>query len=51
MQLVGIHFGLERDGRVLIGDEMGLGKTLQALAIAAVFKTEWPMLIISPSTM
>lgn len=50
-KLVGIDFGLKHKGRVLIGDEMGLGKTLQALAIASVYKDEWPILIISPSTL
>ena len=28
-QREGVEFGLNVDGRVLIGDEMGLGKTLQ----------------------
>ena len=29
---------------------MGLGKTLQAIAVAAYYKEEWPLLIISPSS-
>ncbi|PFH31296.1 SWI2/SNF2-containing protein [Besnoitia besnoiti] len=49
-QLEGYRFGLQRNGRVLIGDEMGLGKTLQALAIAAFYSREWPFLVICPSS-
>jgi SWI/SNF-related matrix-associated actin-dependent regulator 1 of chromatin subfamily A len=30
---------------------MGLGKTLQALAIACVYRSEWPLLVICPSTL
>lgn len=40
-----------RSGRVLWGDEMGLGKTLQALVTALYYQAEWPMLIISPSSL
>uniref|UniRef100_A0A0X3P1Z3 SWI/SNF-related matrix-associated actin-dependent regulator of chromatin subfamily A-like protein 1 n=3 Tax=Schistocephalus solidus TaxID=70667 RepID=A0A0X3P1Z3_SCHSO len=29
---------------------MGLGKTLQGLAIAAAFRSEWPLLIVTPSS-
>ena len=29
---------------------MGLGKTIQAIAIAACYRSEWPLLIISPSS-
>ncbi|EKX45486.1 hypothetical protein GUITHDRAFT_42086, partial [Guillardia theta CCMP2712] len=47
----GVRFALKRKGRVLIGDEMGLGKTLQALAVAAAYKREWPLLIICPSSL
>eukprot|EP00920_Eleutheroschizon_duboscqi_P036571 GHVT01088071.1.p1 GENE.GHVT01088071.1~~GHVT01088071.1.p1 ORF type:complete len:643 (+),score=38.88 GHVT01088071.1:1946-3874(+) len=49
-QLAGIGFGIQRNGRVLIGDEMGLGKTLQALAIAAYFSDDWPLLVVCPSS-
>eukprot|EP00922_Rhytidocystis_sp_ex-Travisia-forbesii_P017257 GHVS01025768.1.p1 GENE.GHVS01025768.1~~GHVS01025768.1.p1 ORF type:complete len:544 (+),score=45.01 GHVS01025768.1:1209-2840(+) len=49
-QVKGIEYGLRRNGRVLIGDEMGLGKTLQALAIASYYIDEWPLLIVSPSS-
>ena len=30
---------------------MGLGKTLQALSIAYFYRSEWPLLIITPSSM
>eukprot|EP01053_Blabericola_migrator_P010178 Blabericola_migrator_1__10177@NODE_568_length_7541_cov_61_527562_g423_i0_p2_GENE_NODE_568_length_7541_cov_61_527562_g423_i0NODE_568_length_7541_cov_61_527562_g423_i0_p2_ORF_typecomplete_len871_score203_27SNF2_N/PF00176_23/1_5e44ResIII/PF04851_15/4_2e11ResIII/PF04851_15/41Helicase_C/PF00271_31/4_2e12DEAD/PF00270_29/3_2e06DEAD/PF00270_29/6_4e03ERCC3_RAD25_C/PF16203_5/0_00015Flavi_DEAD/PF07652_14/0_01Flavi_DEAD/PF07652_14/1_1e04DEAD_2/PF06733_15/2_2DEAD_2/PF06733_15/1_4e02TniB/PF05621_11/0_27_NODE_ len=46
----GVSFGLERNGRCLIGDEMGLGKTLQALAIVSIYRSEWPCLIVCPSS-
>ncbi len=46
-----VQFGLQRGGRVLLADEMGLGKTIQALALAACYKGDWPMLIVAPSTM
>lgn len=47
----GIRYGIEKEGRCLIGDEMGLGKTLQAIGIAYYFKASWPLLIIVPSSM
>lgn len=33
-----------------IRDEMGLGKTLQAIAIAARYREDWPVLVICPSS-
>lgn len=50
-QLRGIVRAVQRNGRVLIGDEMGLGKTIQALSIAYHYSTEWPLLIICPSSL
>ncbi|KAJ1485867.1 P-loop containing nucleoside triphosphate hydrolase protein [Baffinella frigidus] len=50
-QKEGVKFGLARGGRVLIGDEMGLGKTLQAIAVAATYIEEWPLLVVCPSSM
>ena len=50
-QKKGIEFGISRFGRVLLGDEMGVGKTIQALAIAYVYKNDWPLLIVAPSSL
>lgn len=50
-QVDGIAFGVHRGGRVLIGDDMGLGKTLQALILAAQYASEWPVLIVAPSSL
>jgi len=50
-QLEGVRFGVGRNGRCLIGDEMGLGKTLQALAIAAQYREELPVLVVCPSSL
>ncbi|XP_018011720.1 SWI/SNF-related matrix-associated actin-dependent regulator of chromatin subfamily A-like protein 1 isoform X2 [Hyalella azteca] len=49
-QLDGVRFGLRRGGRVLIADDMGLGKTIQALGIAACYRRDWPLLIVTPSS-
>jgi superfamily II DNA or RNA helicase len=38
----------ERHGRVLLTHEMGLGKSTMALAIAAHFTNDWPVLVIAP---
>ncbi len=46
----GVRFVLERGGRALIADEMGLGKTIQAIACAAAYRHDWPLLIITPSS-
>jgi len=48
-QQAGIKFALSRAGRVLLADEMGLGKSVQALAIAAHFREQWPALIVAPT--
>ncbi|VDO50545.1 unnamed protein product [Haemonchus placei] len=37
-------------GRLLLADEMGLGKSVQALTLARYYKSEWPLLIICPSS-
>ena len=50
-QRLGVKYGLEKEGRLLIADEMGLGKTVQALCIAYKFKDEWPLLIVAPASM
>ena len=50
-QKEGINFGISRGGRVLIADDMGLGKTIQALGIAQFYYNEWPLLVVTPSSM
>ncbi|XP_014210955.1 SWI/SNF-related matrix-associated actin-dependent regulator of chromatin subfamily A-like protein 1 [Copidosoma floridanum] len=49
-QIEGIKFGILNDGKCLIADDMGLGKTRQALGIACYFKKDWPLIIITPSS-
>uniref|UniRef100_A0A8D0C7P2 Zinc finger RANBP2-type containing 3 n=1 Tax=Salvator merianae TaxID=96440 RepID=A0A8D0C7P2_SALMN len=50
-QKTGVLFALERGGRCMIADEMGLGKTIQAIAVSYCYKTEWPLLIVVPSSL
>ena len=50
-QREGVTRGIEMGGRILIGDEMGLGKTVQAIALAARYRSEWPLLIFCPTSM
>ncbi|KAK4874248.1 hypothetical protein RN001_013608 [Aquatica leii] len=50
-QVHGVCFGIDKNGRCLIADEMGLGKTFQALAIADYYKEDWPLLIVTTSSM
>ena len=50
-QKKGIEFGLSRFGRLLLGDEMGVGKTIQAIGISYVYKADWPMFIVAPSSL
>ena len=47
----GVAFALRRGGRCLLGDEMGVGKTLQALAAAAAYRSEWPLLVVCPASL
>lgn len=42
---------MNNKGRCLIADEMGLGKTFQALAIASYYRDDWPVLIVTTSSM
>ncbi|CAH8473769.1 unnamed protein product [Schistosoma turkestanicum] len=46
----GVCLALKRSGRILLADDMGLGKTIQSLAIASAYYSEWPLLIIAPSS-
>ena len=50
-QREGVLLALKRGGRLLIGDEMGLGKTVQAIAIMACYRDEWPCVIVTPSSL
>ena len=45
-----LRFSVVRDGRVLIADDMGLGKTLQAIAVMSHYRSDWPLLVICPSS-
>ncbi|KAG7315354.1 hypothetical protein KOW79_021442 [Hemibagrus wyckioides] len=47
----GVKFALSRAGRCLIADEMGLGKTVQAISVAYLYRHEWPLLIVVPSSL
>ncbi|MPC83213.1 SWI/SNF-related matrix-associated actin-dependent regulator of chromatin subfamily A-like protein 1 [Portunus trituberculatus] len=35
----------------MLADDMGLGKTIQALGIACHYILEWPLLVVTPSSM
>ncbi|KAM3916398.1 SWI/SNF-related matrix-associated actin-dependent regulator of chromatin subfamily A-like protein 1 [Leptodactylus fuscus] len=49
-QREGVCFAISREGRLLLADDMGLGKTIQAICIAAYYRTEWPLLVVAPSS-
>lgn len=49
-QREGVEMIVRKGGRAILADEMGLGKTIQALAVAAHFRENWPLCIISPSS-
>jgi hypothetical protein len=50
-QREGVAFTLGKDGRALIAHDMGLGKTLQAIAVMAHYRDEWPCLVVVPASM
>ena len=50
-QKEGVIFSIKQSGRVLLADDMGLGKTIQAIAVAAYYRTKWPLLIVVPSSL
>ncbi|KNC96497.1 hypothetical protein, variant [Spizellomyces punctatus DAOM BR117] len=50
-QKVGVLEAIKKQGKVLLGDEMGLGKTIQAIAICAFYRSEWPVMVICPSSL
>ncbi|XP_027631115.1 LOW QUALITY PROTEIN: SWI/SNF-related matrix-associated actin-dependent regulator of chromatin subfamily A-like protein 1 [Tupaia chinensis] len=49
-QRAGVNFAVAKGGRLLLADDMGLGKTIQAICIAAVYRKEWPLLVVVPSS-
>ena len=49
-QREGVAFILRRGGRALLADEMGLGKTVQAIAAAAAYVGDWPLLVACPAS-
>ncbi|KAM9344111.1 SWI/SNF-related matrix-associated actin-dependent regulator of chromatin subfamily A-like protein 1 [Pholidichthys leucotaenia] len=49
-QREGVNFAVSKQGRLLLADEMGLGKTVQAICIAAYYSKEWPLLVVTPSS-
>ncbi|TNN84460.1 SWI/SNF-related matrix-associated actin-dependent regulator of chromatin subfamily A-like protein 1 [Liparis tanakae] len=46
----GVNFAVSKQGRLLLADDMGLGKTVQAICIAAYYRSEWPLLVVAPSS-
>ena len=47
----GMKFFAERKGRILLADEMGVGKTIQAIGMAYMCKSDWPVLVICPASL
>lgn len=47
----GVRFGVSKEGRCMVADDMGLGKTYQALALASYYRNDWPLLIVTSSSM
>ncbi|KAI8476387.1 MAG: P-loop containing nucleoside triphosphate hydrolase protein [Monoraphidium minutum] len=50
-QREGVMYALQRQGRILLADEMGLGKTMQAIAMAACYPEDWPLLVVCPASL
>ncbi|KAI9487822.1 MAG: hypothetical protein EXX96DRAFT_554773 [Benjaminiella poitrasii] len=46
-----VRLGIERKGRILLGNENGIGLAEQALALASVYRDEWPILLMCPSVL
>jgi len=49
-QQVGVRFAAEKE-HAYIADEMGTGKTLQSLVACKYFETDWPVLVVCPSSL
>ena len=43
-------YGVRNNGRILIADDMGLGKTIQAISLASYYRSDWPVLVVTPSS-
>jgi len=50
-QKAGVTYGISKNGRFLLGDDMGLGKTPQAIALAAHYRKDWPVLVLAPASL
>jgi len=50
-QRAGVEFAVKNKGRCIIADEMGVGKTIQAIAISYIYRADWPVLILCPSSL
>lgn len=50
LTLISPSFAIFRNGRLLLADDMGLGKTIQAICVAAYYRKEWPLLVVTPSS-
>lgn len=47
----GVSYGIDKGGRLLIADDCGLGKTVQAIALAAYYKNDFPLVIACPKSL
>ena len=47
----GIQFAINNKARCIIADEMGVGKTIQSIAISYLYRQDWPVLILCPSSL
>ena len=50
LRIISFSYCIRHGGRALLADDMGLGKTLQALAVMSHYRTNWPLLVICPSS-
>lgn len=50
-QKITVRLAIKNYGRLLIADEMGVGKSIQGLACALTYISDWPLLIICPSSL
>jgi len=50
-QTEGVRFIVGKGGRAICADEMGCGKTFTAMATAAHYAEEWPLLVLCPSSL